>query len=81
LIDQQWVGKDLFASKGVLVVQLKTWWYIRLSLQVPIRNRLLLSHHTFSVVFSYGFQGECGPSTFSVSSVQTAKFFNIKGTL
>ncbi len=27
LIDQQWVGKDLFACKGVLVVQLKTWWY------------------------------------------------------
>lgn len=27
LIDQHWIGKDLFASIGVLVVQLKTWWF------------------------------------------------------
>jgi hypothetical protein len=26
-IDQQWIGQTLFASKGVLVANLKTWWY------------------------------------------------------
>ena len=49
-IDWQWIGQHLFASKGLLVTDLKNWWYPPHP-QAPSRNLPSLGSYFYKRVF------------------------------
>ncbi len=61
--DIQWIAQSVFAGKGVLVSELKMWWYPPQLPGPDVKTAPVVDSYTFTVEFFFGCLGKCGPST------------------